>query len=91
MAQHYVPYASFHAACGVHMLGRRNSRFDEDPTATTCKDCLQELAEQQEADAPEYMMADEAHDVRGFADDGDIDGWLMDAYDSANGDSEGWN
>ncbi|MGZ4659687.1 MAG: hypothetical protein ACXVYB_00240 [Arthrobacter sp.] len=39
----------------------------------------------------EYMMADEAYDVRGFADDGDIDGWLMDAYDSANGDCEGWD
>lgn len=90
MAQHYVAHAGFYALCGEHMLGRRNSRLDEDPEATTCKDCLQVLAEQQEADAPEYMMADEAHDVRGFADE-DIDSWLMDAYDSANGDYEGWN
>lgn len=36
----------------------------------------------------EYMMSDEAYDVRGFADDGDIDGHLMSDYDDRNGD--GW-
>jgi len=99
MAQHYVPHGGYNALCGEHMLGRRNSRLDEDPEATTCKDCLKVLAEQQEDDAPadtspgtEYLMADAAYDVRGFADDGDIDGHLMDAYDMANGgDYEGWD
>lgn len=39
----------------------------------------------------DYMMADEAYDVRGFADDdGGIDGHLMSAYDEANGDDVGW-
>ena len=41
----------------------------------------------------EYMMADEAYDARGFADDGDIDGHLMEAYDDRNGDPgyfDGW-
>lgn len=39
----------------------------------------------------EYMPADEVAEVRGFDDDGDIDGFLMDAYDTNNGDYEGWD
>lgn len=49
---------------------------------------------QHDADSPDPMTAEEANEVRGFADDGDIDGHLMDAYDSANGDGgdyEGWD
>lgn len=75
MAQHYVAHGSYNALCGTDMLGRRNSLLDEDPEATTCKPCKAVLEERKEADAPEqapeYMMADEAYDVRGFADDGE--------------------
>lgn len=71
MTQHYLTYPTNSAAvCGADMVGRRNSRTDSDPAATTCPECNARLDEEADAAAQtsEYMMADEAYDVRGFAD-----------------------
>lgn len=37
--QHFQPYAADTFACGAPAIGRRNSRLDADPNATTCARC----------------------------------------------------
>ena len=49
MAQHYMSYPTNETAvCGADMLGRRDSRVDSDPEATTCPQCKEWLARQEE-------------------------------------------
>ena len=43
MAQHYAPYASSTAACGIDMTGRRNSALDGNTAATDCPLCCKVL------------------------------------------------
>lgn len=70
MAQHYMEWpADTTAVCGEDMVGKRDSSKDSDPAATTCTKCNEWLDRKAAAEQADYMMADQAYDVRGFADD----------------------